>query len=59
MADWERTYWYVYRRSLNDSVWIYERTCGTEEAAKVRVAELKLRFPDAKYQTDLLEGAFI
>jgi|WetSurMetagenome_2_1015567.scaffolds.fasta_scaffold807633_2 hypothetical protein len=52
-------HYYVYYQA-NDGRWVYERTCGTEEAAKNRVVELKTLHnrKDATYTIDtLLEGA--
>ena len=52
VADW----YYVYYKSGED--WVYERTCGSEAAAKERVEELKKRYDDANYYDDVKEGAF-
>lgn len=52
-------HFYVYYKSNN--IWVYERTCGTEGAAKNRVKELKevYKKDDAKYLiNEVLEGAF-
>ena len=47
-------HYYVY--SFKDGRYIYERTCGTEDAAKERV---KLLGPNAVYLVDhLIRGAF-
>jgi hypothetical protein len=52
-------HYYVYYQT-NDNRWVYERTCGTEEAAQNRVVELKKvhNRKDAIYTIDeLLKGA--
>ena len=63
MAD--GTHFYVYYKHEGD--WVYERTCGTRQAAKDRVEELKNGSPiqartlyeDATYTVDeLMPGAF-
>lgn len=42
-------HWYVFKKSLDNTYYIYERTCGTLPAAINRVEELKVNYPDALY----------
>lgn len=54
MAD-DKYYVYYFK---NGTV-IYERTCGTEKAAKDRCEELKKHYDDAKYfKNEIIRGAF-
>lgn len=49
-------HYYVYRFKDADGIYIYDRTCGSERAAKDRVRELG---PRAVYLIDhLIRGAF-
>ena len=43
----EIIHYYVFYKNKGDNV--YERTCGTKEAAEKRVKELKNRYEDAEY----------
>ncbi len=55
----EHRHWYVYRHREGDSGDVfYERTCGTEQAAKERVETLKEHGFNAWYQTEHYPGAF-
>jgi hypothetical protein len=50
-------HYYIYYK--RDGYWVYERTCGTKESAKERVAYLKEHYNrNAVWRTKILEGAF-
>ncbi len=49
-------HFYVYY--MDGQNWIYDRTCGSENAAEERVTELRVRFDDATYTTEVMNGAF-
>ena len=50
-------HYFVYTRSDKGQI-TYERTCGTESAARARVEELEARGIKAFWQTDIKGGAF-
>jgi hypothetical protein len=51
-------HFYVYYKA-KDGNWMFDRTCGTEEAANERVKELAARYPEALWKKNkLLPGAF-
>ena len=48
--------YYVYYRIKND--WYYERTCGSEWAAKKRVEILEKRYVEANYYREIKKNSF-
>ena len=52
----EAQHFYVYVHK--DGRTIYERTCGTEEAAKRRVKEFESRGQESSYTTEPIKDAY-